>query len=127
LANVQKEVQINIAKKLLDVILLQFLNVQPMHGYEVISRIRKTFGVYFGPSTVYPLLSNLEKKTYITSHWDMEHDRPRKVYRLTAEGHNMLLFAENVLNLICQKMTPCTTCDLELPDATKPETNSTQA
>jgi hypothetical protein len=35
---------------------------QPMHGYQIITKIRKTFGVYFGPSTIYPLLGALEKK-----------------------------------------------------------------
>ncbi len=104
MANVQKEVQVKLAKGLLDLIILQFLNTQPMHGYEVITKVRKTFGVYFGPSTVYPLLSTLEKKGYISSQWDMENDRPRKVYSLTNDGHNMLNFTENSLNLICQKM-----------------------
>jgi len=104
MVNMQKEVQVKLAKGLLDLIILQFLNTEPMHGYEIITKVRKTFGVYFGPSTVYPLLSTLEKKGYISSQWDMENDRPRKVYSLTTEGHNMLNFTENSLNLICQKM-----------------------
>jgi PadR family transcriptional regulator, regulatory protein PadR len=104
MANVQKEVQVKLAKGLLDLIILQFLNTQPMHGYELITKVRKTFGVYFGPSTVYPLLASLEKKGYIASQWDMENERPRKVYNLTIDGHNMLSFTENSLNLICQKM-----------------------
>ena len=104
MANVQKEVQVKLAKGLLDLIILQFLNTQPMHGYEIITKVRKTFGVYFGPSTVYPLLASLEKKGYIASQWDMENERPRKVYNLTIDGHNMLSFTENSLNLICQKM-----------------------
>jgi DNA-binding PadR family transcriptional regulator len=104
MANVQKEVQVKLAKGLLDLIILQFLNTQPMHGYEIITKVRKTFGVYFGPSTVYPLLASLEKKGYIESQWDMENERPRKVYNLTTDGHNMLNFTENSLNLICQKM-----------------------
>ncbi|XHH09626.1 MAG: PadR family transcriptional regulator [Candidatus Bathyarchaeia archaeon] len=104
MVNVQKEVQVKLAKGLLDLIILQFLKTQPMHGYEVITKVRKTFGVYFGPSTVYPLLSTLEKKGYISSQWDMENDRPRKVYNLTTEGHSMLNFTENSLSLICQKM-----------------------
>lgn len=104
MVNIQKEVQVKLAKGLLDLIILQFLNTEPMHGYEVITKVRKTFGVYFGPSTIYPLLSTLEKKGYISSQWDMENDRPRKVYSLTNEGRNMLSFTENSLNLICQKI-----------------------
>ncbi len=67
MVNIQKEVQVKLAKGLLDLIILQFLNTEPMHGYEVITKVRKTFGVYFGPSTIYPLLSTLEKKKQITS------------------------------------------------------------
>jgi PadR family transcriptional regulator PadR len=104
MGNIQKEVQVKLAKGLLDLIILQFLNTQPMHGYEVITKIRKSFGVYFGPSTVYPLLSTIEKKGYITSQWDMSNERPRKVYTLTNDGKNMLNFTENSLNLLCQKI-----------------------
>jgi DNA-binding PadR family transcriptional regulator len=118
MVNVQKEVQVKLAKGLLDLIILQFLNAQPMHGYEIITKIRKTFGVYFGPSTVYPLLAALEKKQYISSQWDMNNERPRKVYSLTSEGHNMLNFTENSLNLICQKMGS-TVVPVEVEDSAK--------
>ncbi len=104
MGNIQKEVQIKLAKGLLDLIILQFLNSQPMHGYEVITKIRKSFGVYFGPSTVYPLLTSLEKKGYVSSQWDMNNERPRKVYSLTNDGKTILNFTENSLNLLCQKI-----------------------
>ncbi|MCL2173074.1 MAG: PadR family transcriptional regulator [Nitrososphaerota archaeon] len=104
--NIQKDIQTKLAKKLLDLIILQLLRTQAMHGYEVIAKIRKTFGVYFGPSTIYPLLSTLERKKCISSNWNMDGDRPRKVYQLTEEGNNVLNISEDALNLICQKMTP---------------------
>jgi len=104
MANVQKEVQVKLAKGLLDLIILQYLNSQPMHGYQIITKIRKSFGVYFGPSTIYPLMGQLEKKGYIKSEWNMESERPRKVYHLTNDGHTMLNFTENSLNLLCQKI-----------------------
>ncbi len=104
MTNIQKEVQVKLAKGLLDVIILQFLNSQPMHGYQIISQIRKSFGVYFGPSTVYPLLGLMERKGYLASEWNMENDRPRKVYRLTNEGQGVLDFTENSLNLMVKKI-----------------------
>jgi DNA-binding PadR family transcriptional regulator len=104
-ANTQKEISTKLTKGLLDLIILQFLNNEPMHGYQVITKIRKTFGVYFGPSTIYPLLGTLEKKGYVNSHWNMNFDRPRKVYSLTNDGQNMLNFTEDSLNLICRKIT----------------------
>ncbi len=102
--NYQKEIQTKLTKGLLDMIILQFLDQQPMHGYQIITKIRKGFGVYFGPSTVYPLLSSLEKKGYVKSTWNMDSERPRKVYELTNEGETVLNFTEGSLNLICKTM-----------------------
>ena len=104
-ASSQKEVSTKLMKGLLDLVILQFLSTEPMHGYQVITKIRKNFGVYFGPSTIYPLLGTLEKKGYVDSHWNMTFERPRKVYSLTNDGQNMLNFTEDSLNLICRKIT----------------------
>jgi len=105
MGNMQKEVQAKLAKGLLDLIVLQFLNTQPMHGYQIITKIRKSFGVYFGPSTIYPLLATLEKKGHVSSEWNMQTERPRKIYKLTNEGYNLLNFTENSLNFICRKIS----------------------
>jgi len=102
--NYQKETQTKLTKGLLDMIILEYLQQEPMHGYQIITKIRKGFGVYFGPSTIYPLLGTLEKKGYVKSIWNMQTERPRKVYELTNEGKNMLSFTESSLNLICKNM-----------------------
>jgi DNA-binding PadR family transcriptional regulator len=102
--NYQNEVQTKLTKGLLDMIILQYLDKESMHGYQIITKIRKGFGVYFGPSTIYPLLGLLEKKGYVKSAWNMGSERPRKVYKLTNEGKNVLSFTESSLNLICKNM-----------------------
>jgi len=112
MANNQKEVQVKLMKGLLDLIVLQFLSTQPMHGYQIIIKIRKSFGVYFGPSTIYPLLGALEKKGFVNSEWNMASERPRKVYKLTNEGQSLLNFTEDSLNLICRKMSASTNADV---------------
>jgi PadR family transcriptional regulator PadR len=112
MVNNQKEVQVKLMKGLLDLIVLQFLSTQPMHGYQVITKIRKSFGVYFGPSTIYPLLGALEKKGYVNSEWNMDNERPRKVYKLTNEGQSLLNFTEDSLNLICRKISASTNADV---------------
>jgi len=101
----KREVQNKLMKGLLDLVILQFLNSNPMHGYQIISSIRKNFGVYFGPSTIYPLLNSLEEKGYIKSQWDLSNERPRKVYKLTNEGQTLLSYTENTLNHICRKIS----------------------
>ena len=100
--NFQKEVQTKLTKGLLDLIVLQLLDTHPMHGYEIITTIRKSFGVYLGPSTVYPLLNGLEKKLYIKSEWNMSYERPRKVYQLTHDGKAVLDLTANSLTIICK-------------------------
>jgi PadR family transcriptional regulator PadR len=102
--NYQKEVQTKLTKGLLDMIILQYLDKESMHGYQLITKIRKGFGVYFGPSTIYPLLGTLEKKGFVNSEWNMNSERPRKVYKLTNEGKNVLSFTESSLNFICKNM-----------------------
>ena len=114
MGNIQKEVQAKLAKGLLDLIVLQFLSTQPMHGYQIITKIRRSFGVYFGPSTIYPLLASLEKKGHVESKWNMKSERPRKVYELTSRGRNILDYTENSLNLICQKIGNDATTSLEV-------------
>ncbi len=89
---------------LLDLVVLQFLRAQPMHGYQVITKLRKQFGVYFGPSTIYPLLSVLEENGYVKSHWDLENERPRKVYGITTQGAELLSCTEDSLTHIYRKL-----------------------
>ena len=102
----QKEAQVKLAKGLLDMILLQYLQKERMHGYQIITSIRRDYGVYFGPSTIYPLLGLLEKKGVVQSTWNLDLDRPRKMYTLTEQGKSLLTLTENSLLMICQKISP---------------------
>ncbi len=100
--NSQKNVQTKLTKGLLDLIILELLDKQPMHGYQIITTVRKSFGVYFGPSTIYPLLTLMEKKNYVKCEWNMSGERPRKVYALTNNGKSMLDYTAVSLRGICQ-------------------------
>jgi len=99
-----EQVQTKLMKGLLDLVVLQLLNARPMYGYQIITEIRREFHVYFGPSTIYPLLHTLQKKGYVKSEWNMSNERPRKVYRLTTEGQKLLNFTEDSVNLICRRL-----------------------
>ncbi len=121
MVNPQKEVQTKLAKGLLDLIILQYLNQQPMHGYQVITKIRKSFGVYFGPSTIYPFMAQLEKKGYIKSKWNTDSERPRKVYSLTNDGKAMLNFTQDSLNLLCKEMYKTAPTEITADPRTVPQ------
>jgi PadR family transcriptional regulator len=104
----QREMQTRLTKGLLDMIVLQILDQEPMHGYQLIGKIRKNFGVTFGASTVYPFLDRLEKKGYLKSEWNTIAVRPQKVFSLTNNGRVVLNFSENSLmfirnNLLAEK------------------------
>ena len=96
-----KKVDKQLTKGLLDLIVLGMLKNNSIHGYGIISGIRKNFGIYFGPSTIYPFLKNLEEKGYIKSNWDMNHDRPRKVFSITPQGTDLLVGTEQSFRTIC--------------------------
>lgn len=98
------EYEEKMVKGLLPSIVLNLMKAEPVHGYLIITRIRKTFGVYCGPSTIYPLLIKMEKEGYIKSHWNMANERPQKVYELTATGQNLQKVTEATLNLVYQKI-----------------------
>jgi DNA-binding PadR family transcriptional regulator len=99
-----REIQIKLMRGLLDLVVMQFLKAQPMHGYQIITSLRKQFGVYFGPSTIYPLLTMMEENGYIKSHWDLENERPRKVYAITSQGTELLKCTEDSLTHIYRKL-----------------------
>jgi len=99
-----KKVKKQFTKGLLDIVVLSLLRSESMHGYKIITSIRRNFGVYFGPSTIYPYLNNLQEKGYIKSQWNTNNDRARKVYSLTPEGSNILTGAEHSFNSICSQL-----------------------
>jgi len=92
-------------KGLLEPVILNYLRGVDMHGYQLISTIRKDFHVYFGPSTIYPALHALEVKGCIKSTWDISTDRPRKVYTLTPEGEQLLGFLESCIGQVFHKFS----------------------
>ena len=99
-----KKINTQLTKGLLDIIVLGLLRSESMHGYKIITSIRRNFGIYFGPSTIYPYLNELGEKGYIKSQWDLSHDRPRKVYSLTPEGSSILIGSEQSFNIMVLKL-----------------------
>jgi DNA-binding PadR family transcriptional regulator len=102
--NTRKQVQSKLTKGLIDMIILNYLEREEMHGYQLICKIRKDFGVSLGPSSVYPLLGLIEKKGYVKSTWSMDSERPRKVYQITNQGISFLSASESQLKMVCKNI-----------------------
>lgn len=87
---------------MLELLILRLLDENPRHGYDIIVTIRKMCGVYFGPSTVYPILQKIEESEYAISEWNLTNDRPQKIYRLTAKGRVSLKEGQTELRMAVQ-------------------------
>jgi DNA-binding PadR family transcriptional regulator len=61
-----------------------------MHGYAILKSVQKKFGIYLGPSSIYPELRRLEKQGLITSHWEFTLGKAHKQYRITTRGQLLL-------------------------------------
>ncbi|WP_419998135.1 PadR family transcriptional regulator [Streptomyces boninensis] len=58
---------------------------EPQYGYALLE-ILNDVGVAVDGNTLYPLLRRLEKQGLLTSEWNTEESRPRKFYRISADG-----------------------------------------
>lgn len=80
------------AARLLEPTLLLLLHHAPSHGYTLLERLGE-FGLGgLNPSVVYRTLRDMEAQGWVTSTWDEEQTQgpPRRVYRLTGLGDEML-------------------------------------
>jgi PadR family transcriptional regulator PadR len=78
----------------LDVLILNTLELQPMHGWGIANRIQQVSNnvLQIGQGSLYPALHRLEYKGWIRSDWGLsENNRKAKFYALTAAGKKQLL------------------------------------
>jgi DNA-binding PadR family transcriptional regulator len=86
----RKELVQRIVRNLLDVQLLRLARNQPMWGYRMKQQAEAKFGVKIRHGALYPLLSTLEKKGYLTSRKQKHGGRIRKVYTITKKGEEYI-------------------------------------
>ena len=81
------------AVRMLEPALLLLLHYGPAHGYTLLEQLGD-FGLGdLNSSAVYRTLRDMEEKGWVTSTWDEEQAQgpPRRVYRLTALGDEMMV------------------------------------
>ena len=77
----------------LDMLVLQALQLQPMHGWGITERIEQWSDevLRVGQGTLYPALYRLERQGLITSAWETtENNRRARYYTLTNTGRRHL-------------------------------------
>ena len=80
-------------KGTLDMLILQTLTLQPMHGYAIAQHIERlsqdVLSVEQG--SLYPALDRLQKKGWVTSKWGQSPTgRQARYYTITASGRRQL-------------------------------------
>ncbi len=80
-------------KGTLDMLILQTLTVQPMHGYAIAQHIGRlsedVLSVEQG--SLYPALHRMERRGWVASEWGLsENNRRAKYYLLTPQGREQL-------------------------------------
>src|SRR5579863_9612970 len=72
----------------LKIVILNLIQEQPRHGYDIIQELEKKFHGFYSPSagTVYPILQLLEDQGYVT----INQKDGKKVYSITEDGEKYL-------------------------------------
>ena len=96
--NQSKSLELGVARSLLDIVILCFLEEGPLHGYMINVKFRKAFGHGLSASTIYPLLYTLEEKGYIEGEWKGKSRRKTRVYSVTQKGRERLASAYFILS-----------------------------
>ena len=77
----------------LDMLILQTLALEPMHGWGISQRIQQISRdvLRVNQGSLYPALHRLEQQGWIDAEWDAsENNRQAKYYRLTRNGRRQL-------------------------------------
>jgi PadR family transcriptional regulator PadR len=77
----------------LDLLVLNILNLQPMHGWGISERIQQMSGGVFrvNQGSLYPALQRLRRKGWLRSEWRVtENNRRARYYEVTAAGRKQL-------------------------------------
>jgi transcriptional regulator len=91
--NTKYQNRIELLQGTLDMLVLQALQRDPMHGYAIAQVIRSRSGEVLTVETgsLYPALHRLERQKWVKSEWKLTESKQRaKYYQLTALGKKQL-------------------------------------
>lgn len=85
--------QIDLLQGTLDLLILNTLNIGPMHGWGIAQRIQQVSKevLQVGQGSLYPALARLEQRGWISAEWSTtENNRRARYYSLTRAGRKQL-------------------------------------
>jgi DNA-binding PadR family transcriptional regulator len=74
--------------------ILSILRNEDTYGYEIMKQLKELSGgrIEWKEGSLYPVLKKMEELKYIKSYWNVkDFDRPRKYYKILAEGEKALV------------------------------------
>ncbi|MGD8499848.1 MAG: PadR family transcriptional regulator [Phycisphaerales bacterium] len=78
-------------KGMLELCILNDIRSRKMYGYEIVRRLRKIEGLIISEGAIYPILSRLKRQGLVeTSIAESKEGPPRKYYKLTQQGEEMV-------------------------------------
>ena len=75
-------------------LILSILQENDTYGYDIMKKLKELSNgrIIWKEGSLYPVLKKMESLNYIKSYWDVKHfDRPRKYYKIQAEGDEALI------------------------------------
>ena len=75
-------------------LILSILQEDDTYGYDIMKKLKELSNgrIIWKEGSLYPVLKKMESLNYIKSYWDVKHfDRPRKYYKIQAEGDEALI------------------------------------
>lgn len=83
----------NLTRGTLDLLILKALSWGPRHGYAIVEWMDEATGatMVIGEGTLYPALHRLERAGFVDAEWGLsENNRQAKYYKLSAAGRRQL-------------------------------------
>ena len=78
-------------KGLLELCILNSIRKDRLYGYDIVRKLRAVPGLVVSEGTIYPILSRFKRQGLVrTSVEESPEGPPRKYYRLTEHGENLL-------------------------------------
>ena len=78
-------------KGVLELCILNDIRNRKMYGYEIVRHLAKIEGLIISEGAIYPILSRLKRQGLVdTSIQESTEGPPRKYYKLTKEGEEMV-------------------------------------
>lgn len=75
----------------LEMMILQTVRRQPLHGYALVQHIKRTSELQIEEGSLYPALQRMLRAGWLTAEWGVSSTNRRvRLYRLTAKGRQHL-------------------------------------